>query len=565
MVDLKAKPFYLNDEQIKWVEDTLASMTDDEKTEQLFCPLLYTNEPEALKGIIGQYHFGGVMFRSNPAKEVQTAINTLQENSKIPMLISANLEDGGNGIANEGTYMGRQMLISATNDTQKAYQLGKICGVEGAAVGVNWGFSPVIDLDRNFRNPITNVRTYGSDPDHVLAMARGYIQGLTEDGKVIPTIKHFPGDGIDERDQHLVTSVNSLSVDEWEASYGKVYRGLIEDGAMTAMVGHIAMPAMEEYFDKKPCEKVIPATNSKNIVSGYLRGVLGFNGLISTDASPMVGLLSNTKRAESVPQAIEYGCDMLLFTKDLDEDIAFMKAGIKNGLLSKERLEDANRRILATKAAMGLPKLKEEGKLLKTEEDLKVLSAPQHIQWAKECADMGVTLVKDVQQLLPLDAKKYKKVLLEILGDFDSNDRVYGQFEELLTKEGFQVTKYIPETFETIFLDSKVEDFKKKYDLVIYIGNIENASNKTTARINWHTLFGAGNNLPWFVREVPTLFISVGNPYHLFDVPMIKTYINGYCHAPYVIEAIVDKIMGRGKFTGVSPIDPFCGKWDTRL
>lgn len=564
MVKLKGKPFYLDDEQVAWVAETLASMDDDEKVEQLFCPLMFTNDPDALKGLVSHLRFGAAMFRVGNAAETQAAINALQEASRVPMLISANLEDGGNGIADEGTYMGRQMLMAATGDTQRAWQLGKICGSEGRAVGVNWAFSPVVDIDNNFHNPITNVRTYGSDPETVLAMGRAYIQGLGEAG-LVPSIKHFPGDGVDERDQHLVTSVNSLTLEEWENSYGKIYRGLIEDGAMTAMIGHIAMPAMEEYFDKKPCEKVIPASLSKNIVTGYLRGELGFNGLISTDATPMVGFTSVSQRKAAVPAAIENGCDMFLFNKDMEEDIRYMKEGLAEGLLSRTRLDEAVTRILATKAALGLPKQKADGTLLRTPEDLKVLQCKQHLQWARECADTAVTLVKDTQGLLPLDPKKYKKVLLEILGDYPSNERVYGQFESLLKQEGFEVTRYVPETLETIFTDAKVEDFKEKYDLVIYIGNIENASNKTVARINWHTLFGAGNNLPWFATELPVLFISVGNPYHLFDVPMIKTYINGYCHAPYVIDAVVEKIMGRSEFKGVSPVDAFCGRWDTRL
>ena len=173
--------------------------------------------------------------------------------------------------------------------------------------------------------------------------------------------------------------------------------------------------------------------------------------------------------------------------------------------------------------------------------------------------------MKDTVSLLPLSVEKHKRVLFELLGDFPSNDRVKEQFLSLLKKEGFEVTEYVPETLETIFEDSEVETFKSKYDLVIYVGNIENASNKTTARINWHTLFGAGNNIPWFAQEVPTMFISVGNPYHLQDVPMIHTYINGYCHSPYVIDAVVDKIMGRSEFKGISPINPFCGLWDARL
>ena len=563
MIDLSKKPFELSPEQIAWVEQTIASMSSDEKIEQLFCPLLFSNDPGYLRHAISEHHWGGIMFRSNLAKEVQTAINTLQSNSSIPLIISANLEDGGIGIANEGTYMGRQMLMAASGEREQARRLGCICGREGAALGVNVTYSPIVDIDMNFMNPITNVRTYGSDPEKVLDMGRAYIEGLAGSG-VAPTIKHFPGDGVDARDQHLLTSVNSLSIDEWEASYGKIYRGLVADGAPVAMVGHFAMPAMEEFYDGKPCEKVIPSTMSANVLR-YFREEVGFNGLISTDASPMVGMMAVSERSKAVPMAIENGCDMFLFTKDLEEDLAYMKAGYESGILSERRLNEALMRILGLKAMLGLPEKKAAGTLTRCEKDLENLASPEHQAWADECADKGITLVKDVRGILPITPEKHKRVLLEILGDFDSNDRVYAHFERRLTEAGFEVTKYIPETFETIFLDGAVEQFKTKYDLVFYIGNIENASNKTTARINWHTLFGAGNNLPWFAREVPTVFASVGNPYHLYDVPMVPTYVNGYCHAPAVIDALVDKLLGKSEFKGESPIDPFCGCWDTRL
>ncbi len=560
---LRKKPFCLSDEQIEWVENTIASMTEDEKIEQLFCPLLYSNDPGYLSHAITEHHWGGIMFRSNPAKEVQTAINTLQSLSRIPLVISANLEDGGCGIASEGTYMGRQMLMAATGEREQARRLGKICGSEGAALGVNVTYSPIIDLDLNFQNPITNVRTYGNDPAVVTEMGRAYMEGLKGTG-IAPTIKHFPGDGVDARDQHLLTSVNSLSIEKWEETYGKIYRELIAEGAPIIMVGHFAMPAMEEYYDGKPCRKVIPSTMSANVLR-YLREEIGFNGLVSTDASPMVGMMAVSHRREAVPAAIENGCDMFLFTKDLEEDLMYMKEGYAKGLLSEKRLMEALRRILGLKAMLGLPEKKAAGTLIKSEEDLSILSCPEHLAWAEECADKGVTLVKNVRDILPLSPGKHKRVLLEILGDFESNERVYAHFERRLTEAGFEVTKYIPETFETIFLDGAVEQFKAKYDLVLYIGNIENASNKTTARINWHTLFGAGNNLPWFAAEVPTVFVSVGNPYHLYDAPMVPCYINGYCHAPAVIDAAVDKLLGKSEFLGQSPIDPFCGCWDTRL
>ncbi len=563
MVDLKGKPFYLDDEQIKWVEETRDSMTDDEKAEQLMCPLMFSDDENVLKGIISSHNFGAVMFRSGVAEKVQKNLNEMQKVSKVPLLIAANLEEGGCGVAVEGTSMGRQMLVAATDNEERAYQLGKICGSEGGALGFNWSFAPVLDLDMNCHNPITNVRTYGSDVDRVIRMGKNYIKGLTEEG-LAPCIKHFPGDGVDERDQHLLTSVNDLTIEQWENSYGKIYRTMIEDGALTAMIGHIAMPAMEEAVSGEPCNEVIPASLSKNIMTGYLREKLGFNGLISTDASPMVGFLSNSTRREGVPGCIENGADMLLFNKDVDEDVMYMKEGIKNGLLSRERLDDAVTRILATKAALNLHKQKEDGTLYKTPEQAKVVGCDQYQNWAKEVADEGITIVKDMENALPVTPAKYKKVLLEILGEGD-NEAVKAQVLKRLEDEGFEVTLYVPETPENIFLDGAVEKFKSKYDLVLYVSNVETASNKTVARINWHTLFGAGNNLPWFVKEVPTVFVSLGNPYHLLDVPMMKTFINSYSNVPHVIDATMDKLFGKSEFKGTSPVDAFCGRWDTRL
>lgn len=160
--------------------------------------------------------------------------------------------------------------------------------------------------------------------------------------------------------------------------------------------------------------------------------------------------------------------------------------------------------------------------------------------------------------ILPLSPRKTKKVLLEIMGDFPSNERVLESFRTKLSDEGFEVTVYEHENFETARFD--VETFKKSYDLVIYIGNVENASNKVTNRLSWYTFWGNGNNVPWFVAERPVVFISLANPYHLVDVPMIKTYINGYSNSEYVIESVMDKLMGRSSFTGKSPVNPFCGK-----
>lgn len=556
MLDLNAKPFCLKADDIAWVERTLASMTEEEKLGQLFVPIGYAGIPAYLDRFLREYHIGGIMYRCGESAEMQKTHRYLQEHSKIPLLIGANLEEGGTGIASDGTSFGKQLQAAATGDPEAAYRLGKISCAEGRAVGCNWAFAPVVDVDRNWRNPITNVRTYGSDPDFVLACGREYLKAAREE-KVLVAVKHFPGDGCDEVDQHLLTSVNDLSCEDWDAVYGKIYRGLIEDGAQTVMVGHIAQPAYQKRFNPRHPDKLVPATLSPELLQGLLRERLGFNGLIVTDSTCMVGFSCAMPRSRAVPYAIEAGCDLFLFNKDLEEDFGYMREGLRSGALSRVRLDEAVTRILAAKASLGLHQMPKE-KLVPPPEALDLLRCPKHLAWAEDCADRAVTLVKDTQSLLPLDPAKTPKVLLEILGDFPSNERVLNTFEALLTKEGFRVERYVREQFETA--DFRVARFQEQYDLVIYLGNVENASNRVTNRLSWYTFWGNGNNVPWFVEERPTLFISLANPYHLVDVPMIKTYLNAYSNSDTVLRAVLEKLMGRSPFRGKSPVDPFCGK-----
>jgi beta-N-acetylhexosaminidase len=556
MIDLKAKPFYLDDEAIAWVNNTKESMTLDEKIGQLFVPVGYSGDPEVLDNTMLRLHVGGIMYRCGDAEEMQATHRYLQENSKIPLLIGANLEDGGIGIAVNGTAFGKQLQAAATDNPENGYRLGKISCSEGAAVGCNWAFAPVVDIDRNWRNPITNVRTYGNDPERVLAFGRQYMKAAKEEN-ILVAIKHFPGDGCDEVDQHILTSVNDLSVGEWDASYGKIYKTLIDEGAQTVMVGHIAQPAYQNFFNPGHPKKLMPATLSPELLKNLLREKLGFNGLIVSDATPMVGFSCAMERSRAVPYAIESGCDMFLFNKVLEEDFEYMKKGYEEGILSEQRLDEALTRILATKASLGLHKKKPE-EIVPGQSALSILRNEEHVRWAKECADKSVTLVKDTQNNLPISPEKTKKVLLEILGHCDSNERVLEDFRSRLAGEGFEVELYEKESFETAQFD--VEVFKAKYDLVIYIANVENRSNQVTNRLDWYTFWGNGNNVPWFVEERPTIFISLANPYHLIDVPMIKTFINAYSNNGYVIEAVMDKIMGRSRFKGKSPVDPFCGK-----
>lgn len=560
-MDLKAKPFYLTDEDIRWVGETLASLTTDEKLQQLFFPIAYSPDPGYLQYEMLNNAPGGIMFRTGKTEELFSAYTYLQEHTKVPLLLAANLESGGDGIVEEGTAFGKQMQAAAAGDPEQAYRLGKIACSEAQAVGCNYAFAPVVDIDLNYHNPITNVRTYGADKETVKAFGLAYMRGAKECGSAV-AIKHFPGDGVDETDQHILTSVNSLSCEEWDATYGDIYKTLIDAGALTTMIGHIALPAYQKKFNPQIEDKLMPASLSPELLQKLLREQLGFNGMIITDASPMVGFLCAMDRAKSVPYCIEAGCDMILFNKVYEEDLEYMRKGYEEGILSEKRLNDAVTRILAAKAALKLHKKQMEGTLAPDRKNLAVIGCEQHQQWARECADKSVTLVKDTQKLLPISPEKHRRILYQIMGGCESEKRVTEHFFEKMQAEGFEMIPYEREVFDFSkpMKFETVEEFKSKYDLVIYIGNVENASNKTTNRLNWYAPYGAGNNIPWFVEVVPTLFISLQNPYHLLDVPMVKTYINAYSNHNAVIDAVVEKILGRSQFKGISPVDPFCGK-----
>ncbi len=579
MIDLKANPFNLDDEGVNWVNSTLNGLTLEEKVGQLFCLMGFTDDKNILTKLTNELGIGGIMYRPGPAKTVREAHKFLQDNSKVPMLLAANLEAGGNGLVSDGTNFAKPMQVGATNNPEMGYALGKVSCAEGAAVGCNWAFAPIVDIDMNFRNPITNLRTFGNNADLVIKMASGYLRAADEEGHAV-SIKHFPGDGVDERDQHLLTSINDLSYDEWMETYGKVYSTLIDQGAKTVMVGHIALPNFIKSFNEKLEDPYTPATLSPTILNKLLREKLNFNGLIVTDATSMLGFTTAMPRSQAVPYSIAAGNDMFLFTKNLEEDVRFMFEGVKNGTITQERLDEAVTRILATKASLNLHIKQKEGTLVPSEEALSKIKCEQHIAYSKQCADEAITLVKDTQNLLPLSPAKHKRILINVLeedDDMDTKSKI--DFKTRLEKEGFEVTirkRTKTVTFKNMARDNdadmnqlfaemaaSVEDFTKDYDLILYVANFETASNNTVIRIQWRGLLGFGNDFPWFTEEIPTMFISTANPYHLLDVPMIKTYINAYTHNEYTADAIVDKLMGRSEFKGVSPVDASCGRVDT--
>lgn len=605
MLNLKAKPFYLNDDQIKWIEDTIASMTVEEKIGQLFVHLTGSRQEEEVKSDIAMTHCGGIRFNPGPKEVMWTMNYNFQKNSKIPVLSAVNVECGGNGASKDGTFVGSEMKVAATGDPEYAYKLGQICGRETKATGSNWAFAPITDLVMNWHNPGIVTRGFGDDPEQISLLAREYFRGMSESG-ILCAMKHFPGDGCDERDPHVATAVNNLSCEEWDKTYGKVYKDMIDAGIQSVMTGHIMMPAYQKYFNPS-CrdEDLKPATICKELVTDLLRGKLSFNGLVVSDASHMVGLTGHGKRSDIVPDAINAGVDMFLFYNDIEEDKKFMTNAYLSGRISEERMHEALSRILAMKCLAGLDNFTIDK--FPSKEGLSIIGCEEHRKVAREIADKAITLAKQVgPKVLPLDRSKIKRILLvpvgpkagetnALAGMGADGSKLDNKFKEELESKGFEVTVYVdpikkmmeelkkltPEQIAAMQkaaaegkgtnqenkgmygMKQAVHNLTEKYDAVIAFANVS-PTMKTVQRLEWALSKGGWDN-PWYVNELPVIFVSFNSPFHLADVSQVKNYINCYDADDETVKALVSKLVGESEFKGKSTVDVFCGMIDTRI
>ena len=576
-MNYREKPFYLNDEDIKWVEDTFNSLSLDDKINQVLIDMLWKENPKKLAKTIQGRCLGGYRYNNQSKEKLLEQNATIQKNSKVPALIAANVEGGGNGATRGGTKIGDGIAIAATQNPENAYYLGYYGCKEAKAVGCNWTFAPVVDVDFNWRNCVIPTRCFGNDPDTVLKMSLEYMRGAHEVG-VACCMKHFPGDGLDERDQHLVTTVNTQTCEEWDNSFGKIYKGMIDAGVPSVMIGHITQPAYTRKFNPTiKDEEIMPATVSKELLQDLLRGQLGFNGLIVTDATHMVGITSWEKRRDFLPKMLMSGCDMILYFRDYDEDFQYLKDALENGKLTMDRLNEAVKTVLAFKAYLKLHKKKEDGTLIPKVEDLSIVGCKEHKEKAKEIIDQSITLVKNSKHQIPLDPKVHKRVIIypiykksfisKFIGD---KSNIAKDLKDALEAQGFEaeifklnILKLLkPKNGKRMLQGMSIGEFNSTYDAAILIANVASFSTTNERALHWKIPMGP--EIPWYVTEVPTIGISTAHPFHLIDVPMISAYINTYNASKEAIYQTVNKIVGKSEFKGVSPVDAFCGREDTK-
>lgn len=570
LVDLKAAPYNLDDAQVAWVEETLAGMTLDEQVGQLFTNLFFfgtdefSGNPYTAEQILEKFHIGVARYHGGTSEKVQDLINRLQAASKIPLLVAANCDSGGNGAMSDGTYVASGAQTEASRSTEVARNAGYVSGREMDAIGANLNFDPCVDILFNWRNTIVNTRAYGTTAEDVIRYTIPFVEGQRESG-VLTCVKHWPGDGTEERDQHLVLGVNELQPDEWEASFGEVYRAHIANGVEMIMAGHIALPYYQQKLDPSLAdEDILPATLAPELIDGLLKTELGFNGAVITDASHMLGMTSAMRREDYVPAAIAAGCDCFLFFNNLEEDFGFMKAGVEKGITTKERLDDANRRILGLKAKLRLHEARENGTLLRKPEDLAVVGSEEHLAMRKDAADKGITLVKNTLDQLPLTPEKHRRIRLYHLtgesGMFGAvSDKLAQLYVTELGRRGYEVTI----NDGTTRVKGPTLTYREEVDAALIIAEVVGYGAQNNYRIVWKTAMS--NECPWYVWEVPTFMVSHNYTTHLHDATMVKCYINAYHSNEDNVLATIDKMEGRSEFTGQPNDLVWTEKWQARL
>src|SRR5215471_16977738 len=342
----------LSEAQERWVEATFATLRIEDKVAQLLLPTLgfYDYRREAVDAFLADRQVGGIFVGIADRDQHRAEIAQLQARCRIPLVVASDLEAGAGHFVRGGVPFPEPLAVAAADDPQLAYTLGTAAAREGRYAGMHWTFAPVVDINVNPENPIANTRSLGDDPERVARLAEAIVRGMQEHG-LAACAKHFPGDGVDDVDQHTATSVNTLSRQAWQHISGLPFRRAIEVGVWSVMIGHIALPAWDD--TQHTCGVYRPASISPTLVTGLLRGALGFEGLIVTDDMNMGGVAGYARRRDRTIACIAAGCDMLLFPKLPDDYVTLLDA-VRSGALSEARVDDAVRRILAFKARLHL-------------------------------------------------------------------------------------------------------------------------------------------------------------------------------------------------------------------
>ena len=454
----------------------VSRMTLDEKLSQMIIPAIRTwNENEVtdldevpdLKEALRKHQYGGIILFAQNVKDTEQTVKLvsgLQANNlanedasvHIPYLMPLD-EEGGIVIRlTNGTRMTGNMAIGATGDAaeENALTTGRIIGEELSALGFNADFAPVVDVNNNAANPVIGVRSFSDDPGTVVALGTSYMDGLAG-VNIAAACKHFPGHGDTDVDSHIGTPTVEKTYEQLKQTELVPFEAMTGHGVDMVMTAHITFPKIDDkvtYGDGT--EGYYPATMSKKIITDILRGDLGYDGVVVTDALEMDAIM-NAALVDGEPQSTEYkvnvaekvinaGADILLLPQDLkdaeaaafyDDYISGLEAKVEDGSIPVERVDESVERILKLKEKYGIEESAYSDKdIEETIENAKsVVGSPEHHKDEMEIARGAITVLKNNENTLPL-SKDADKVFL--LGKVETDRTLVESTMSALKDEG---------------------------------------------------------------------------------------------------------------------------------
>ena len=484
-------------------------------------------------GVGGVITFGGSIHGS------YYNIQQFQKWAKYPLLVAADYERGLGQWMGGGTLFPSNMAVAATGDSSLAYEQGKITALEARALGVQITFSPVMDINNNPDNPIINFRAYSDNPETVSKFGSAFIKGAQDNG-LIACAKHFPGHGNTATDSHTSLPTIKTSRSELEKLELKSFKAAINAGVKMIMVGHIALPGLDESGE--------PASHSSAITTSLLRNEMGFGGIIITDGMEMGGLAQAAWSGESAVRAVDAGADILLLPMDVEHTINSIEEAVQSGRISEKRIDESVARIWAMKQEAGLLSGVTQPPFSELET---IIGIPIHKGKASEIAEKSITIVKDKNKLLPLKPEKIDS-LAHIILSLDDGARGY---VESFSSDIQHTHGHVKE----IFVNDPISDLGRQ-DILSQMEEINQIVISLVVRIRMDKGIASIDSTHSLLltdlqkSKIPMVTFSFGSPY-LPSYNKLETYVCAFGYGSISVTAAADALWGRRDVNGVLPID----------
>ena len=487
--------------------------------------------------ILVNWSKGQVMQKAEPYA-LAAFLNRMQRLAKVPLLVSGDFERGASMRVSGTTVFPHAMAFGAAGDPALTRYEGEVTAREARALGVQWVFYPVADVNNNPENPIINIRSFGENPQAVASHVKAFIEGAHGDPKnrVLTTAKHFPGHGDTAVDTHLnlaVITADRARLDQVELV---PFRAAIEAGVDSIMTAHVAVPALA------PGD--IPATLSPKILTALLRNELGFKGIVVTDALEMGGIAKGYRPGEAAVLALQAGADTLLMTPDPDAALRSVLRAIQQGRLSQKRIEESVIRLLAAKEHVGL----DRRRYVDVEAVSDEVDAPEPNQRAQQVADRAVTLVRNEGSLVPLRNPARTCFVILTEGRYSTEGQAFT--EELHRRAPDSVVVSLDPTLSAADMDAALVRAGSFDQTVV-------AAFSSVAAYRGDTMLG-GEYPQWLdtllARGKPVILVSLGNPYLVRRFSTAAAYLATFSTVPPSELAAVHALFGETAITGRLPI-----------